>query len=668
MTTAEYIKENKRRVDAINEHKERYNPFTGEHSFSVERVRVAIPDFVFPVMYLPKEMLEEDIVKQLIEADSLKSLFKKISLDYTKENINKFTKAFFKIRFKYDFEFWAIMTIKITGKGLGRDIEFKLRYAQLILLKELEMLRVGNKPIDIILLKARQWGGSTLIQLYMFWIQLIHKKNWNSVICGDVESQSSIVAGMLSKALRNYPTWATDGEELTSHPFERSNKTRIIEYTNCIYSLGSAQKPESLRSQDISMAHLTEVGLWKETKGKKPEDLVQSIFGSINYAPYTMKVIESTAKGVGNYFHRTWQDACAKKNNFNPVFIAWFQIDIYSEDIDDYESFIATMDEYDKYLFSLGATLEAINWYKHKAKEFHGDHWRMCSEFPSTPEEAFQSTGRNFYPINDVENLRKYIREPECIGELIAKDTHGEDAITDIKFHKADNGCLKIWSMPDFVDMENRYVVVMDVSKGISAKADNGVICVFDRYWMKDINGVPEVVAEWCGHIPMRYLVWKGVQIAKFYDNAFLVIESNTPETSGQSGFEMDSVFDEIAGYYDNLYCREPSAEQIRKGRTRMWGFHTNKKTKTTICTHQQIILAEDGYIEPCREAIDEHKTFEVKHDGSLGAVEGCHDDRHITRALGNWICYKHLDIPRIRDEKEKGNYIVRTKINESSF
>ena len=43
------------------------------------------------------------------------------------------------------------------------------------------------------------------------------------------------------------------------------------------------------------MAHLTEVGLWKETKGKKPEDLVQSIFGSINDGPYTVKVLESTA-------------------------------------------------------------------------------------------------------------------------------------------------------------------------------------------------------------------------------------------------------------------------------------------------------------------------------------------------------------------------------------
>lgn len=118
------------------------------------------------------------------------------------------------------------------------------------------------------------------------------------------------------------------------------------------------------------MAHLTEVGLWKATKGKKPEDLVQAIFGSILSGPYTMKVLESTAKGVGNYFHRTWISALKGENNFTPVFIPWFLIDIYSEHIyhQEYYSFILSMDEYEHWLFELGATLEAIKWYRSKKR------------------------------------------------------------------------------------------------------------------------------------------------------------------------------------------------------------------------------------------------------------------------------------------------------------
>ena len=103
------------------------------------------------------------------------------------------------------------MTV-IADKGKGRDTAFTLNRPQRIYLKAMEELRIAQKPIDIILCKARQWGGSTLTQLYMLWIQLVHKRNWNSVICGDIEKQSSIVAGMLAKVISRYPTWATGGK------------------------------------------------------------------------------------------------------------------------------------------------------------------------------------------------------------------------------------------------------------------------------------------------------------------------------------------------------------------------------------------------------------------------------------------------------------------------
>ena len=56
-------------------------------------------------------------------------------------------------------------------------------------------------------------------------------------------------------------------------------------------------------------------------------------------------------------------------------------------------------------LFRLGATLEAINWYRSKKKEIT-EEWRLSSEFPSTPTEAFQSTGRRVFKQTYVENAR----------------------------------------------------------------------------------------------------------------------------------------------------------------------------------------------------------------------------------------------------------------------
>ena len=120
-------------------------------------------------------------------------------------------------------------TALISPKGGGEDIHFLLNRAQRTYLCTLEKLRKNNEPINIILLKARQWGGSTLTQIYMLWIQIIHRKNWNSAICGDVESQSNIVSGMLSKVIEHYPTWATNGISLKTTPFEGSSKTRQIQ-------------------------------------------------------------------------------------------------------------------------------------------------------------------------------------------------------------------------------------------------------------------------------------------------------------------------------------------------------------------------------------------------------------------------------------------------------
>ena len=63
----------------------------------------------------------------------------------------------------------------------------------------LEEMREAEQPIRLILLKARQWGGSTLIQIYMAWIQLVHRRNWNSVICAHLKESAANIKGMYTK-------------------------------------------------------------------------------------------------------------------------------------------------------------------------------------------------------------------------------------------------------------------------------------------------------------------------------------------------------------------------------------------------------------------------------------------------------------------------------------
>jgi hypothetical protein len=621
------IEENKRRLALINAP---YDPFTGEGS-PLPRTLVEIPDSPLSRMWLPNDMLKEKAVQELIQ-HGFRGVMAMAGYTYNDKNLNLFWESFSDLRNKYDFEWYARLCNTISDKGKGRDIPFTLNYPQRKYLKQLEELRTSGLPIDIILLKARQWGGSTLTQLYMLWIQLVHKKNWNSVICGDIEKQSSIVAGMLAKVIRNFPLWASGGCRLSTSPYQGAQKTRVISHSNSRYSLGSAQKPDSLRSEDISMAHLTEVGLWKATAGKKPEDLVQSIFGSIASGPYTMKVIESTAKGVGNYFHRTWQDAVKGINNFHPVFIAWFDIPLYSKPIEDYEAFIPTMTEREKELFELGATLEAIAWYRDKSTEFP-EEWRLASEYPSTPTEAFQSTGRRVFTLGYVKTTRE-----SCVKAWWRGDVDGN--LLDCRFIQG-NGNMEIWYKPDLdTPMRDRYVVSVDVG-GVGDKSDYSCIRVFDRYSMIEC-GIPEVVAQWYGHIEHDKLAWKAAQIAHLYGDALLVIEANTLETAGTEGNHFEYILNEIADHYPNLYSRTSEIE-IKQGRPRRWGFHTNTSTKPLVIDHLNKALRDGLYIEHCSSTCDELDLYEYKENGKeMGAVEGNHDDRVMATAIGLWVCYNY--------------------------
>ena len=638
MDNKKIIEKNRERLRAISAV---YNPITGEGSTSVPRVQIEIEGFPIEKLNLPTSMEKEEMVQQLSTLGASRFLREIVHREADNRNMIQLWLTFCLLRIRHDFEYWARSMTTISDKGKGRDTSFTLNRPQRIYLKAMEELRLADKPIDIILCKARQWGGSTLTQLYMLWIQLVHKHNWNSVICGDIEKQSSIVAGMLAKVISRYPTWATGGKQLLTTPYQGAQKTRVISWSNSRYSLGSAQRPDSLRSEDISMAHLTEVGLWKTTQGRKPEDLVQSIFGSIASGPYTMKVIESTAKGVGNFFHRTWIDATEKRNNFTPVFIPWFSIDLYSKPIEEnhYNAFIESMNEYEHELFTLGATLEAIAWYRDKRREMP-DEWRFFSEFPSTANEAFQSTGRRVFRTGYVNDARKNCVPPLFIGDIVERDGKSQ-FVPCLPGEDKGSEQLRVWIMPDKEQhIRDRYIVTVDVG-GTGKKADYSCIVVADRIAMLD-GGVPEIVACWHGHIEHDKLAWKAMEIARAYDNALLVVEANTLETEGTEGDNFEYILNEISGKYNNLYCRT-SLQEVKQGRPRRWGFHTNSSTKPMVINFLIKALRDGLYVERCLETTYELDLYEYKENGKeMGAIEGNHDDRVMATAILVWICYNH--------------------------
>ena len=635
-----YISENKKKHEENNKP---YDPITGLGA-ELERVLIEVEDFPYQQLYIPIQMLSHGLVKNLMKFGSCERLFKVLRIEYTKENVVDTWIKFNNIRAYYDFEFVGATGLFIKDKNSSNDIPFTLNRGQRIVLRELYRQLYSDQPVRIIIDKARQWGCSTLVSAFIAWVLLFRQKQCNCVIGAHINDTARIIRGMFRKILKKLPSfyWYSDKEPKLL-PFEGSQTTRVLEGRGSKITIGSSQKPDSIVGDDISIAHFSEVSRWAETAEKKPEDMVQAIVSGILTKAGTMIIFESTGLGVGNFFHREWVRAVNNESSYTPIFVAWFQIDLYSAPIRDYSKFIRSLTDYEKSLFEAGATLEQINWYRQKSKDY-SDIWRFRMEYPSFPSESFQASGKRFYPIKDVERARKTCINPTFIGEIYGDKITGEESLNNIQFREEEGGMLKVWTMPSDEKISDRYVTVVDIG-GRTDRADNSVILVLDR---KDMmrGGVPEVVAEWCGHCDHDILAWKAVQLSVSYQNALLIVESNTLESKGTEGDHFEYILDEIAYYYPNLYSRTP-ADKIRAGLPPTWGFHTNTSTKTMVCDHHKKVLRENMYIERDIHTCDEYDTFEVKENGSLGAVEGCRDDKNITRCIGVWACYQELPLPR---------------------
>lgn len=680
------IEENTRRNEEINAP---FNPITGKGSVG-ERKKVVIDDFPLRVQYLPVEMLDIPLVKKLIKYGSIDAFLRSIWEEKHKddeeidandyyggyefvEDLHKVINQFVRLRIRYDFPFWAAMFVYIKNKGGGEDVLFRLTRPQRRFVEKLEQLRKTGKPIRIVLLKARQWGGSTTSQIYMAWLQLVHKVGLNSLIIAHQGAGSDEIKDMFDRMINRYPvemlhkineSYSENEPKLVG--VGKSGSIHRVPQRNCKIKIGTAERPDSCRGGDYNLVHLSEVGLWKVTDGKKPEDIVRSACSGVLYRPYTMIVYESTANGTGNFFQKEYDDAKNGVSQFEAMFVSWFDIEQYSLPIDDLEQFakelygnkdsdtvISSREENGKYLWWLweqGATLEAINWYIHERAKYT-EHGLMASEFPSDDIEAFVHSGARVFDKYKVEKLRPSCRPPRYIGDVYADGDEGKEALQNIRFVEDKQGLLHIWELPEIDEKEvvtNRYLTIVDVG-GRSNKSDFSVILVLDRLFMAD-GGKPVVVAQWYGHIDMDLLAWKAAQIAAFYDNSMLVIESNTLETHDKErqvdGDQSLFILNQIKDIYPNLYARKQSEEDIREGLPRKYGFHTNISTKPMVISTLIKVVREGLYTERDSRCLDEYLCYEKKPNGAFGAITGKHDDLLMTRAIGLHICFFEMDIP----------------------
>ena len=666
----------------------KYNPVTGENAPGL-RCELIIADFLGGrSQFVPVEMLSEDFILAIMKCGSFYGYIQRYlpaddDYDVQYETV---VRHYVRLRCKYDFYFFAGVYAKIKNKDGGEDLSFLLRPAQIKLAKIFEDMRLKGKPIRVILLKCRQWGGSTLTDIYMGWIQIFWKTNWNSNIVGHQSTSATNVFAMYQKLIDNVPDWLFFGlgEQYPENlkKLEGKGTTQNIKRMvprSCDIQTGSARNPESARSTDVAMAHITEEAFFPDTEQWHPKDIVRSVISSISkVAPFTFICRESTPNGK-NSFYDAWKEAKEGKSSYVPVFVAWYEIETYLIPMteDERADFIIELyrnrndkknhGEYFWWLWEQGATVEGIKWYMTALADMTSIE-DMQQEYPSDDIEAFRNSGNIVFDSYKVDELEKGCDDPIFIGDIEGDSTMPDAApeaspsgisdppcMCNLRLVEIKGGNFKVWEHPDTTEVViNRYLIAVDIG-GAHKTSDYHDIVVLDRYDLM-YGGVEKVVAEWHGHCPPDQLAMRCAQIARFYCDALLVVENNTAysKMNNTEGDVSQLFFPILLPLYDNVYSGNKSKLLKHRQKETKWGFNTNQSTKPAIIQNYAKIVRRGEYIESEKEALVEmgYYLFFPEKNGTYGAAPGYHDDRIMARAIALFVSRFDMDNPYIQHQK----------------
>jgi hypothetical protein len=702
-----------------------YDQLTGVGCYGFKeglREHVTIPDFGFsleeepiPDMWIPKETLETGIWNEVLRYGSIQNFVEKgMGRNFDDDYHLEVVMALLQARAYDDPELAFLICDQIVHKISGGMTPFRPRYAQRVLLALLEGLRRAGLPILVVLLKARQWGGSTLVQMYIKWMQEYrHPNGWNAAIVAQADSTAKKIKAMYRKAVEHQPGWTIGmpGTKLQMSPYERSDSDfqisdgRFLARTS-ILSIASFNSFEKCRGDNYKCVHYSEVASWKKTPEHDPEEVISNLEGGFLGLPDEIAVFESTGKGNSGFFYDLCMDAMKENSTsaYKFLFIPCYMIENDMEpkgpegfNMGEEERFAIWLydnrnldtcphgyRESGKFfwkMWKMGACFEAINWYRINRNK-HRDHGHFASEAPIDPVEAFRNSGFAVFDQYAIEELKEDCgapKKPLYYADVILKpfEVRSRSVFLDasIRTREDNQGELKIWATPNnrIFKVKNRYIISVDIG-GTSDKSDYTVMTVIDQMGLcKGVLGRPRVVARWRGHVRHDILAWKAAALAHYYDDALLIIESNTADREKDQNTEGDhfgTIINEIANYYPNLYQRSKPTENVQEGIEPKYGFQTNVKTKQWIIDNLIACVDDKLWEEPDEQMYMELGWYERDPDtGKMGNKPGSgkHDDVLMSTAIGLYVAYnENIYRPSWNDDKPKRR--EHTMPTESSF
>lgn len=498
--------------------------------------------------------------------------------------------------YKNDFALFAQEQIKILPKDSSKGfIPFEFNEAQKIVNDKIEEQLRTTGRVRAIILKGRQMGLSTYTTARVFWKSYFHPFNKSVVMAHD--SATSDALFNMSRNTINYMS-----EEFRPN-FKKSNAKEIMfEHNDSGYRLYTAGSPEAGRGTTPTIAHLSEVAFWTHD-----EKILAGLFQGISQAEGTEVILESTANGVGNAFHRLWKDAEEGKNEYIPIFVPWFLMTEYRREPPD--KFELTEEEEElKRLYNLDNA--QLYWRRLKVAEGGKDKFRQ--EYPCNPNEAFIVSGSNVF---DMDKLQALVPQPI----LSQREFNFESRM----FDDARLGSLEIYKFPTY---DEPYIIGADVSLGVGQDSSVGVV----------LNTKREVCAVYRNNTIDPSLFGDLLfYLGRYYNNALLAVESNSMGIATLNRL--------VQMEYQNLYYQTKIANVSKEEGTRI-GWKTTSSSKPAIISFLKNAIESEEIWIPSRVIISELMSYVADENGRTNAAPGFNDDTVIALAIALEVLRTHRD------------------------
>ncbi len=495
----------------------------------------------------------------------------------------------------------------------GKEVPFRLNESQLRLYEVICAEEEKKKPIRIIILKSRQMGFSTLTEGIIY-KKTATRKSINSLIITHKDEATSNLFNMSKLFYEKSPEWVrpmlknSNAKELkfenpTKNPIDKKNHPGLKSKIKCTTAGGKGVG----RSDTLNYIHMSEVAFW-------PGDILTTYAGLMQAVPNTpgsMVIIESTANGF-NAFKKMWDDAVAGRTDYVPLFFAWYEMQEYrmayhGEELTNEERELQE---------AFGLDNEQIMWRRWCiANNCNNDLDMFKQEYPSTPEEAFLTTGDCVFKNKDEILLRiRALEEEPCIcGQFTYKEKHialDRIVLSEIEFVQDGKGEICIYKEPE---KGAPYVIGGDTA---GEGSDSFTAQALDNRTGEQVARLKRTYDE-DEYAKQLYC------LGQYYNFALLAVEVN---------FTTHPIKVLEYLHYPKQYVRE--VFDTYTGATRKaFGFHTNGTTRPLLIAELVSFIKISLHLIHDVETLREALTFIKNARGRPEAEVGEHDD--LLMALG---------------------------------